>query len=323
MNNILCHIVGMDESGKNDLKKNINPVIKIIDLDEIQQQVYNNKDIVNEKKEWEKISQEIVIKKKQIKLIGGSKKNVTNKIDKLLSSRNKKKRDIHKIWREKITNVINELFEKFSSDKIVVIGSNIFPKDYRIKIKIDTPNLSINYKNDNIGCNLIALVNSKKYASNQIKFYLDKYKDRIIDGKFPLKFLEHDTIEKKYEKFINFFEKNKYSYIDENDVQDVINKISEQYSFSKSITQDKIYVATLYNSGDTIPINSKMPMQGFLKRQDAINYIKTKIKKNVPIYVYQVDINQFTINDGKFMANNTLYPDQQESVMLTSLDITE
>ena len=64
-NNIICHIVGLDEINKQKLLESIPKHIIVIDLDVIQQKIYNDADLTTKKRLWEQISKNInLIKKK-------------------------------------------------------------------------------------------------------------------------------------------------------------------------------------------------------------------------------------------------------------------
>ena len=71
--NIIGHIVGLDEIHKEKLVKNLPTNIKIIDLDNIQQTIYNHEEFTKKKLLWGQLSKKISIKKNQKKLIGSKK----------------------------------------------------------------------------------------------------------------------------------------------------------------------------------------------------------------------------------------------------------
>lgn len=324
-NNIIGHIVGLDEIHKKKIIENLPINIKIIDLDIIQQKVYNNEEITKKKILWEQLSKNISIKKNQKKLIG-LKKIKPNNIDKdirlLLQRRNIIKHDIHMLWKEKVLRAvekqINNIANNHIDHHILLIGSSIFPKDYRIRANIVFPGISVKMKYGNFINKIILDVNSNIYASNQIEYYLNKYSNMIIHGKFPLKLLDVKYLEPKYDKFINFYEKQGYKFAPKDKIIDIVKKIDSQFLLFKNISNKNIYVATLFRSGDIIPVNSKMPIEGFLSKDEAINNIKNKLKKNAPVYVYKLKPDQFELINGKLYASQSLYPINEESILLTN-----
>lgn len=338
MNKVLCHIVGIDEIHKIKLRSQLPSDIKIVDLDEIQQYVYNHADIVKQKKLWEQISCNVNVIKKQAKLSGS---NRTDEIELLMKQRNDVRIKIHQIWKQKMSDIIDTKLKKYSQYWIIIIGFNIYPKDYRVKI-----NISLSFSGTN---KIIFDIEPTAFASNQIKYYLDKYSDRIIKGVFQLNLLKFDYLSRKYEKFSTFYQKNGYSCVPADNLLHVITNLqkisnvttpesinevqlidnhsvqlfsqqiqssSNSTSITRTITKP-IYVATIYKSGDIIPVNAKTPIEGYHTRQAAIDSIKSRVKRNMPIYVYQIDPSQFHMQNGKLIAAQALYPSNESSLMLT------
>jgi hypothetical protein len=93
--NIICHIIGLDEIHKNQLLQKLELQFRIIDLDKIQQLIYQNLENTDD-------------------------------------------------WKRKMISEINRQIEKFERYPIILIGFNIYPKDYRIKIDFNFRNISFN-----------------------------------------------------------------------------------------------------------------------------------------------------------------------------------
>lgn len=316
MNNIICHIVGMDEIHKNKLVKKLPKHIKLIDLDDIQQKIYNHPDILKQKKIWEQTSKIIMVKNKQKKLIGQkSKTNINDEIKSLMFKRNNIKRTIHELWKNKMSDKIMEKISENNNHHILFVGFNVFPKDYRIWVNIP---MSILVENGSGYTNRIIFdIKSTIYAANQIKFYLKTYSDRIIMGKFPLILLNTEYLVDKYEKICLFYDKHGYVPFQNENILDVIKKLDEQIGELNKISDKNIFIATIYKSNDIIPVNAKTPLQGFFTKKDAINYMRTIIKNTTPIYIYEVGATQFNMIDGKLIANQALYPVNEEPYLLT------
>ena len=315
MSNIIGHIIGIDEINKRILIKQLPRNIKVIDLDNIQQQVHNHKDIQKQKLLWSQISQNIIILKKQNALIGSKNvktKNIENEIKQLMSERNIIRQTMHNIWKDNMSNIIYQQLDKYDKYHVLFIGINIHPKDFRVKVNIPIPVLQTKeYFNK-----IIFDVSPTTFASNQIRFYLDNYSDLIIRGKFSLDFLKLDYLVNRYEKFSLFYSKLDYTHVPNDELLIVVKKLDKQLLRIEKIPHH-IYVATLYKSGDIIPVNTKTPIQGFLTKEAAIENIKSQVNANKPIYIYEVKAEQFHMLDGKLVATQVLNPINEESMLLT------
>ncbi|XWV26126.1 hypothetical protein QJ857_gp0954 [Tupanvirus soda lake] len=319
MSNIIGHVVGIDEIHKKQLIKQLPKHIKVIDLDNIQQIIYNDKEIIEQKNIWTDMTKNILIMKKQHTLLasnGIKTKNIENEVHVLMNKRNSIKQNIHKIWKEKMSDAVNNEINKYDNYHILFIGFNIFPKDYRIRINIPLPLLSINNESGKYFNKMIYDIKPATYASNQIKYYLKNYADRIIRGVFPLDLLNLQYLICKYEKFSQFYDRLGYVHVPQNELFNVILKLDKQlYEIEK--LPNNVYVATIYKSGDTIPVNMTTPIQGFLTKEEAINNLREKVSSGTPIYVYEVKANQFHMLDGKLIATKVLNPVNEESLLLT------
>lgn len=315
MDNIIGHIIGMDEIHKKKLVKSLPTHIKIIDLDDIQQTVYNDKDIVNNKLIWGEIGKEILVRKRQNNLLG-SKKSKPNTFDKqvkkLTVKRNNIRKKIHELWKDKMTNQIEK--ETDPQKHILFVGFNIFPKDYRVKIGLPIQNL---VEEPDIFNKIFFDTKPYTYAANQIKYYLKTYPDKIVNGSFNLSLLNAQYLASKYEKFSEYYHKQGYNPVSKYDIKDLVLKLDKKLLDKDKISHKNIYIATLFRANGLIPVNSKTPLEGFLSRENAIANIKTKTNKNTPIYIYQSRADQFQLVDGKLMATQQIDPIEEESILLT------
>lgn len=328
MNNVIAHIVGLDEIHKKKLITHLPSNIRVIDLDAIQQSIYNHINTVNQKQLWEKITRDINIKQKQKNLVGTKgidPLELTNQIKKLMAKRNNVRQQLHQIWKDKMSEEIDNKLLLYNKHQILFIGFNINPKDYRIRINIPIQSQPSN--------KIFLDIKPSLYAANQIKFHLKAYADKIIRGDFPLNLLTHSYLESKYEKFVQYYINLNYVGVAPDDLYSTITELSRQISDVKNIfdsrivfdgknnantiSTGKIYVATLYKSGDIIPVNSKTPLEGFATKDGAISNIKPKLKRNSPIYIYELEPDQFRMVGGKLLATQELYPINEESCLLT------
>lgn len=326
MNNNIAHIIGLDEIHKKKLIKNLPKHIKIIDLDEFQQKIHNHPETLKQKSIWNNIANEIVILRKRKRLIGSKKiKNTSldREIKKLSDKKNKIRKNILNIWKTKMKNYISEDLKNKNKSPILFLGFNIFPKDYRAKINL--PLNHFNLINDNKKYFNKVMIDSKPtiYAANQIKYFLASYSDKIIRGTFPLNLLKVDYLSDRYQKFINFYDKQGYHFVPLENILDFVKELDKQVGAKNKLANKFIYIATIYRSGDIIPINTKTPIQGYLTKEEAIDSIKNKIKgnkiqRNTPIYLYRIKAEQFHIINDQIIANQALYPIDEESLILTN-----
>lgn len=313
MSNIIGHIIGLDDIHKKKLIKILPKQIKVVDLDTIQQKIYNDKELVKEKIEWSEISKQLLIKKKQKKLIGSKRigsNNIDKQIQKLMNKRNTVRRKIHNIWKDKMSQQINALIPP--DNHILFVGFNIFPKDYRVKI-----NLPVQAIADKTSNKIIYSTKPTSFAANQIKYYLKTYNKKIIEGSFNLSLLNTQYLASKYEKFTDYYQKQGYQPINKNELITTIQKLDKQLSDRDKIINQIVYVAMPYKTDGLIPVNSRTPIEGFFTRDDALTNIKTKMKPNIPIYLYKTKADQFQVVNGKLMAVNEIMVDDEESILLT------
>lgn len=339
MNHIIGHIIGLDEIHKQNLIKTLPDYIKVIDLDKFQQEIYNDKKMVDQRAIWTKIGESISVKRNQRKLFN-PKKNRSNRskssknenpidiaISKLVQKRNQIKQQIHEFWKESMTEKINSDLESVTESSpdshVLFIGFNIYPKDYRQKVILPIEDFFTNKNgNGNKYFNKIMFgIKSNRYAENQIKYYLHRYPHKIINGTFPLNLLKPEYIASKYDKFTDYYYGHGYDFVAANELKHFILRLDKQLDTQlklKDNLKDKfVYVATQYKTGPIIPFISKMPIEGFFNKENALLTIKSKMQRNGPVYLYQVPANQFNLIDGKLIANQALRPVESEEMLLT------
>lgn len=317
MNNIIAHIVGLDEIHKNKLIKKLPQTITVIDLDKIQHLIYNDRDIIKQKNIWSSLTREMNLYHKQQKLIG-SKRTKTNFIYENIRKTNRKrdiiKKRIHKLWKTKMGSLINTKLNVNKKNNFIFIGFNIFPKDYRVRFNLPINDIYIN-SSIKIYNKLIFEIKPKIYAANQIKYYLHTFANKIINGTFPLNLLKIDYLANKYDKFTTFYYKLGYNFIKNDDILKMIMNLYKIFISKKDTS--KVYLATLYKSSNNIPIDINRPIEGYFTRKEAINAIKKKINKPTTIYLYELNMGQFNVVNNKLIATKELKPLKEEMLFLT------
>jgi len=158
--NIVCHIVGLNPSLKNKLIKQINKKIyTIIDLDEI-----NNL---------------IITDPYMIKLFTNYTNLKENKNDKYKETDKK----MTQFWEANLSNLIDE--RRKNKSKVILLGNSNHYRSLSKKVKIETAN------------RFIIKSAIKKYVREIIRYNIENHKDEIIDGAFPIDYLNFDYLVKK------------------------------------------------------------------------------------------------------------------------------
>jgi hypothetical protein len=167
---ILCHIVGINNKLKNNFINevvNVSENIMILDLDDISKQIIYDPD-------YTKIYNQFIS-------FNQSNQNIHNK-GQILSQ-------LSQIWKYKFTNTVNDLLKQHETKQIILIGQITFYLDYRIRVIL----------NEEIKNKFFINTSTIEHVKQQIEYNLDLYKNDIILGKFPLKYLDHEFLKNQRE----------------------------------------------------------------------------------------------------------------------------
>lgn len=280
---VFCHIVGLNEELKEYLTENISSL---------------NFKIID----LDKITEDILNEKGM------------NEIYEDLDKNPKKSKEIERkmsnYWKENFYFKLSKLVED-SKSRIILLGLSNFFKNNRVNIKIDS-NLKFFVK-----------VNLIKNAKNVIEKNLENHKSDIIDGLFPLEYLNISFLIKKREDLLNIYSKLGY---EEKLINNIIKIIKSNFD---NIIEDDLYFGSMnkYNklikskniSAFTAPwlallssINNKNLKGGFKKGKSFIRETKKDEIKHLDreCYLYKVDKKNFyKSEDGmgmKFISNNSV-----------------
>ena len=171
--NLTCHIIGLNTKTKKYFIENINnKEFNIIDLDQI-----NNNILVDSKLD-----------------------KFYEQFTKLKEIKNDKYKEVEKkmtlFWKNSFYEKINELISK--NKKNIFIGVNNHYKMPSNKISLNTKN------------NFIVLSDLKEDIKILIENNIDNNRNEIINGNFPLEFLNFDFLLKKRDIIITSYKKNGY-----------------------------------------------------------------------------------------------------------------
>lgn len=218
----------------------------------------------------------------------------------------KKSKEIEKkmcnFWKENFYLRLSKLVEE-SKGKIILIGLSNFFKNSRVNIKIDT-NLKFFVK-----------VNLERNAKNVIEKNLDIHKNEIIEGLFPLDYLNINFLIKKRQDLLNVYLKLGY---EEKIISNIIKIIKNNYNnfiendlyfgstnkYNKLIKNKNISAFTAPWLAILSSVNSKNLKGGFKNGQSFIRESKKDEIKNLDrdCYLYKVDKKNFyKSQDGKGM----------------------
>ena len=170
--NILCHIVGLNEIMKESLKNEINDIDGVIvkDLDEITHKLRSDKSLTKLDNKIDKLKRKTDKNNCPINIINERKKYVTQ---------------YNKLWKDTMTNKLLNVCKLNKKNKIILLGLSTHHKNSRLRV-----NIFSKYK---------YLVTTKSYNSTKqiVEYNMDKYKKHIINGTFPLKYLDHVFLDKQ------------------------------------------------------------------------------------------------------------------------------
>ena len=210
--NVICHIVGLNPLTKKRFINNLNnKLYDIMDLDEINDEIFKNPEM-----------------DKMFKRYQSLKKNKNDKykdLDKKMTG----------FWERNFVNLIELNIP--AKKKIILIGNNNHYKQLSKKIELPTTNKFIIKSDD------------KKEVSELIKYNIENYKNDIIQGCFPINYLDFDYLLKRKKLVDESYKKSGYLEKTFSQINEILNLLSK-----KKIRGQGLYVSMkdLYN------INSKI-----------------------------------------------------------------
>ena len=178
-NDVLCHIVGLNPVTKDNFinKFAANDRIEMIDLDEISSKILNSRKI----------------------------KEIYSEYDKVKYKKTKKTKDLEKemtaLWVETMKNRLETEVNRYKQKEIIVIGNNHHPKYTGKKIKIPTENF------------YILKSNVCKDVECLIEYNLENYRNQIVKGTFPIKYLNFNFLKEKKRNLNETYKKKNYEEI--------------------------------------------------------------------------------------------------------------
>lgn len=128
-------------------------------------------------------------------------------------------RKIAYLWRNKMKKALDLILNQFSKNKkpIIIIGLNVYSRNRNINIDIPTTHKL--FYNPVI----------QDYVKQTIKFNITEYMKDIMEGTFPLKYIDHTFVKKQREIIMDIYKQKTYKFISPNEIMNILqpfNKIT-------------------------------------------------------------------------------------------------
>lgn len=189
-NCLTCHIIGLNPISKKELVDSLNKkVFNPVDLDEINNEILKDKTMDSMFKSYQKLKD--------------SKNDKFKELD--------KKMTIH--WENKFLELLGE---KIKIDRRnVLVGKNNHYKNLNKKINLNT-------------VNKFYIKNSDDEIKNVIRYNLENYKEDIVNGTFPIEYLDFQYLSKKKDLLISSYKKSGYLEKDFDQVKTILKLLEEK-----------------------------------------------------------------------------------------------
>ena len=241
-----CHLVGLNPLSKKEFVDNLNEkIFNVIDLDVINQEILKDQQLDKMYHQFQKLKSD--------------KNDKYKEVDKKMSQ----------FWE---TNFIAGIEEQISQKKInILVGQNNHYKSLNKRVNIDCTNKFI-VKSD-----------TDDEVKAWIKYNLDNYREEIIQGNFPLDYINYDFLHKKRLAIESIYKK--IGYIEKS--LDQINTIVNLIESSTKKTSQEMWVSMKepYNIGSLIhpKVNESNKITGYAEPNIAllgsINFTNGEVKR--------------------------------------------
>lgn len=263
MKNVICHIAGIDKNLhiKLDQVYGNNPEIILDDLDQIGEEIKENEKMNYLFNQWSKFKEKNNDKYKSIE------------------------KEMDRQWMNLFQDHIKDIINNNKNKRIIFIGNNYH---YRhLSRKIDIPTVSRFYLK----------VEPDKNCQDVVKGYIEDYQKDIINGTFPLSYLDHKFIRNRRDRISKYYHNWGYDIKEENDILEFLDLTVNQ---KKMDSLEHLYYASKmpYYSGSNIHPD-KGNLYGFSNPWEALYtlipnkvQVKSGIKNGEP-YIKEDRENEF------------------------------
>jgi hypothetical protein len=223
ISNLSCHIIGLNPYSKKEFINSINnKIFNVVDLDLVNQQILQHPDLDKMYQQFEKLK--------------ATKNDKYKELDKRMSD----------FWEK---NFLESVQLKIKDKKMnILLGQNNHYKSIKKRINIDCTNKFIikGEMNDDI--------------KSLIKYNLENHKDDIINGNFPLEYLNFDYLLKKKEAIDSTYKK--LGYIEKS--MDQIKNMMKLIETTENKNEMWISLKEPYNVGSLIHPQQNDKLIGYL-----------------------------------------------------------
>jgi hypothetical protein len=241
-NILTCHIIGLNPYSKKELIDSLNSkIFNPIDLDEINELIIKD-DIMNSMfKSYQKLKD--------------SKNDKFKEVDKKMTN----------YWENKYLELLGE---KVKLDKKnILIGKNTHFKIISKRINLNT-------------INKFYIKNSESEVKNLIKYNIENYKDDIINGIFPIEYLDYNYLSKKKNTSSNYYKKAGYLEKDYEQIKTILKLLEDKMD----TTGLWIALKDSYNLGSKIHPKKNDKIIAYVDPNLALfgsfNFEKDEVSKN-------------------------------------------
>lgn len=243
-NCISCHLIGFNPYSKKEFIGQLNKkIFNVIDLDSINQEILRDPQLDKLYKQFQKLKED--------------KNDKFKEVDKKMSQ----------FWEK---NFIEKVESNVNNKRInILIGQNNHYKSLTKRVNIECTNKFI-VKSD-----------IDEEVKAWIKFNLETYKDDIIQGNFPIEYLNYDFLHKKRQTIESTYKK--IGYIEKS--LDQLNTIISLIENSSKNTGNEIWVSLKdpYNVGSLIHPKTNDKISGYSDPNVALlgsfNFSNDEIKR--------------------------------------------
>lgn len=287
---VICHIVGMNDEMRDGFInsfKNYNNLV-VYDIDELSNKIindnfmnmlFNRYDKYMEQSKMDKSNKNLVVKYKSIE----------------------KKMNIY--WKSKLEHNIDKFIKNNLDRKIILIGLITHYKNNKLRITIETSS------------KFFVEVNNDDYVKKNIENNLDKYRQEIINGEFPIEYLSKDFLIRRRETVQTIYIKMGYLLKPIDKIKEFVHINLE--NSNKFDELQKIYIGLSTKLNDIIYPFYKNQVIGWDNELEAILYTIDKskiefndnsIKKlengilNGKCYIYIVGKDSFVYKGDKYIT---------------------
>ena len=177
-NNILCHVVGLNTCAKKRFMEELYrvPHLVVRDIDQITHHIRNTPYF--------------------IQLYKKIKQSSTS------SERKELNRQLYEYWKKSLHEKLYNILSRHRNEKVVLMGLSTFHKDHRVRVCIQT------------GGKFFVRADHKGSAKELVGHNLDEYRQYIINGSFPLKFIDTNFLAQQRERLQRIYGNMGYQLTD-------------------------------------------------------------------------------------------------------------